>query len=228
MSDIFREVEEDVRRQRLERLWREYRYYILGGAALLIVVVAAVQGWRAQERAETAAASRALTAALELIETNPSAGMDALAKIAAGSPKIYRALAMLRQAASLSTREVDAAVKLYDRIAAENEDPVLGGYARLRAATLLADTAPLSDIEARLAPLAGNNLPWRYAAREILAYATLRNGDAAKARDQMESLTADILVPAGVRNRAQRLLAQMSVTNAAPAQDSASAPAPPP
>ncbi|NWH07140.1 MAG: tetratricopeptide repeat protein [Alphaproteobacteria bacterium] len=229
MSDIFREVEEDVRRQRLERLWREYRYYILGGAAFIILAVAGAQWWRAHARAETTAASSALTAALDLIETNPTAGMDALAKLAADSPDAYRTIAMLRQAASLSEKEADAAVKLYDRIAGEREDdPVLGGYARLRAAILLADKAPLADIEARLQPLMGNNLPWRYAAREVLAYAALRSGDREKARERLEQLAADLLAPAGLRDRAQRLLAQMDMARAAPAQSSATDPAPAP
>ena len=46
MSDesIFREVDEELKQERYEKLWREYRWYIIGAA---IVVVAAVAGWQA-------------------------------------------------------------------------------------------------------------------------------------------------------------------------------------
>ena len=41
MSDIFREVEEDVRRERLEKIWKEYGDYIVAALALLILAGAA-------------------------------------------------------------------------------------------------------------------------------------------------------------------------------------------
>ncbi|HEY4986280.1 MAG TPA: tetratricopeptide repeat protein, partial [Bradyrhizobium sp.] len=40
MSDIFREVEEEVRRERLEKIWKLYGDYIVAGIALLVIAVA--------------------------------------------------------------------------------------------------------------------------------------------------------------------------------------------
>jgi hypothetical protein len=43
VSELFDEVDEDVRRDQLKKLWEQYSIYIVAGAFL---IVAAVGGWR--------------------------------------------------------------------------------------------------------------------------------------------------------------------------------------
>ena len=47
MSDIFREVEEDVRRERLEKLWKAYGNYAIAG---LVLLFAGIGGWQFWQR----------------------------------------------------------------------------------------------------------------------------------------------------------------------------------
>ena len=49
MADIFREVEEELRRDRAEELWKKYGRYVIALAALVILAVGGVQGWRAYD-----------------------------------------------------------------------------------------------------------------------------------------------------------------------------------
>ena len=46
MSDIFTEVDEEVRREQLKKLWERYGNYAI---ALAFLVVAAVAAWRAYD-----------------------------------------------------------------------------------------------------------------------------------------------------------------------------------
>ena len=46
MADIFHEVDEEVRRERLQRLWERYSFHIIAGAVLVIAVIG---GWRGYE-----------------------------------------------------------------------------------------------------------------------------------------------------------------------------------
>ena len=41
MADIFREVDEDIRKERYEKLWKRYRWWLLGITLALIIAVAA-------------------------------------------------------------------------------------------------------------------------------------------------------------------------------------------
>ena len=68
MSDIFREVDEEVRHARLLKLWERYGIYLVGACVLLVV---AVGGWRAYEWYEgkrAIEASTAFEAAVALVE----------------------------------------------------------------------------------------------------------------------------------------------------------------
>lgn len=51
LSDtLIREVDEDLRRDRLARLWKKYGSLLVGGVILLVLVVAGTEGWRSYQR----------------------------------------------------------------------------------------------------------------------------------------------------------------------------------
>ena len=100
MSELFDEVDEDVRREQLKKLWDQYSIYIVAAAFL---VVAAVGGWRGYQYLEAkkaAEAGAAFDKAIELSEQNKSAEAEAaFNNLAATAPSGYRMLARLRAAA---------------------------------------------------------------------------------------------------------------------------------
>jgi len=49
MSDIFQEVEEDVRRERYEQLWKKYGNYMIAAAAVVVLAVGGYQAWKAYD-----------------------------------------------------------------------------------------------------------------------------------------------------------------------------------
>ena len=211
MSDesLFREVDEDVRRERLHRLWKAYGPYVVGAAVLIVVVTAGSVLWRdyrANQRAETGARFQA---ALDLAQAgDEGAAAQAFAALAADAPAGYRALARLQQAEAVARDgDAEAAVTLYDSLAADDDvDQVLRDLARLRAGLLLIDHGAPGDVIQRVDPLTGSG-PWQYSARELVALARLKAGDAAAAKSEFQRLVEDPGTPAGVRARAGELLA---------------------
>ena len=120
MSDIFHEVDEEVRREQLKRLWERYGNYIIAACILLI---AGVGAWRAYEWWETKRAAEsgaAFEQAAALAEAGkPQEAEAAFAKLATDGTAGYRVLARLREAAELAQTDPKAAVKVYDEIAAD-------------------------------------------------------------------------------------------------------------
>lgn len=214
-QQILREIEEDVRRQRLEELWQAWGVYIVGAAVALVAAVAGYMIWENMTRAAREEASISYLAALDLADANTPGASDAFAAVAAGSPTGYATLARLSEAGVLGKTDREAAVKIYDEVA-NGGDALLGGLARYKAALLVADTASLDEMKSRLAAITADDSPWRYNARELLAYAQFRAKDYEGARTELERLLSDLLLPNGVRNRAQRLLAQIGKLAPAP------------
>ena len=152
MSELFDEVDEDVRREQLKKLWDRYSIYIVAGALL---IVAAVGGWRGYEYLEAkkaAEAGAAFDAAVELSEQNKHAEAEAaFTKLAATAPSGYRMLARLRAAAEVASRDPQAAVKIYDDISADRSvGAAEQDLAKIRAAGLLLETATYPNMVQRL------------------------------------------------------------------------------
>jgi len=207
VSDIFTEVDEEVRREQLKKLWERYGNYVVAAA---VVLVAAVAGWRAYQYWETRRAAESGAAydqASRLAaEGKHDEAVTAFGKLATDGTAGYRLLAGLREAAELGERDPKAAVAAYDKIASEAaRQPLVSELAAVRAAFLLADTAKLAEMTQRIEPLAQSPSAFRHTARELLALSAWRNGDVAAARRWSDLAKGDPEAPAGVRARMDAL-----------------------
>lgn len=209
MADIFHEVDEEVRREQLKKLWDRYSLYIVALAVLIVVGIGAWRGNEWWEAKKAGAAGAAFESALTLSEQGKHAEAEAaFAKIAAEAPSGYRALARLRAAAELGQVKPADAVKAYDELAADvSLGATLQDMAVVRAAILLVDTAPLTDMRRRLDPLVEPGRTYRHSARELLALSAWRNHDFTAARRYIDMMATDAETPAGTRARVEVLSA---------------------
>jgi hypothetical protein len=209
VSELFDEVDEDVRRDQLKKLWDQYSIYIVAGALLII---AAVGGWRGYEYLEAkkaAEAGAAFDRASELSEQNKHAEAEAaFTDLAAKAPSGYRTLARLRAAAEVANRDPQAAVKLYDELSADRS---IGAseqdLAKVRAAGLLLETSGYPNMLARLEPATAPAATFRHTARELLALSAWRANDTAAARQWLDLIANDGETPPSLRSRAEALQA---------------------
>jgi hypothetical protein len=209
VADIFHEVDEEVRREQLKKLWDRYSIYLI---VLAVLIVAGMAGWRGYEywiAKKAAAAGAEFEAAIALSEEGKRAEAEAaFAKVAAEAPAGYRVLARMRAAGALAQSKPADAVKAYDEI---STDASLGtiwqDLAAVRAGLLLVDTAPLADMRRRLDPVAEPTRSFRHTARELLALSAWRNHDVSAARKYIDMIAGDAESPIGVRARADVLSA---------------------
>lgn len=209
MSELFSEVDEDLRREQLKRLWDRYSILIIGAALLIIAGVGGWRGYSYLEAQKAAEAGAAFDRAADLSEQNKHAEAEAaFAKLATDAPAGYRTLARLRAAAEAANRDPQAAVKMYDDIAADrgvaaNEQEL----ARIRAAGLLLETASYDDLLQRLETATAVTGAFRHSARELLALSAWRAGNAAATRQWADLIINDGETPASLRTRAESLQA---------------------
>lgn len=203
MSDIFNEVDEEVRREQLKKLWERYGNYLIAVAVVVVLAVAAWRGyeyWQARKAAEAGAAYDAATALAD--QGKHEEAEAAFAKLATGGTSGYRMLARLREAGELAERDPKAAVAAYDAIAADSAgQPLVSDLASIRAAFLLVDTASFDEMARRLEPLAQPSGMFRHSAREMLALSAWRNGDSAAARRWADAVKSDPEAPNALRAR---------------------------
>jgi hypothetical protein len=209
VSELFDEVDEEVRRDQLKKLWDRYSIYIV---ALAILIVAAVGGWRGYEYLEAqkaAEAGAAFDSALELADQNKhTEAQAAFDKLATTAPAGYRMLSRLRAAAEAATSDPKAGAKLYDEMAADRS---IGAeqqdLARIRAAGLLLDSETYPNMLQRLEAASKPDATFRHTARELLALSAWRANDTTAARQWLDMIANDGETPAAMRSRAEALQA---------------------
>jgi hypothetical protein len=209
VSELFDEVDEEVRREQLKKLWDKYSIYII---ALAVVIIAGVGGWRGYQYLEAkkaAEAGAAFDRAAELADQNKHAEAEAaFAELAAKAPSGYRILARLRTAAEVAARDKPAAAKMFDEIAADASVAAPErDLARIRAAQLLLETTTYPNMLQRLEPAAGKDGAFRHSARELLALSAWRANDAAATRQWLDMIANDGETPPSLRSRAEALQA---------------------
>jgi len=209
VADIFHEVDEEVRREQLKRLWDRYSIFLIAGAVLIVLGIAGWRGYEYYVGKKAAEAGAQFETALALVEEGKQAEAEAaFDKIAADAPEGYRVLARFRAAASLATTKQADAVKAFDALAGDSTlGPLWQDLAGVRAGMLLVDTAPLADLQKRLDPLAESGRPYRHSARELLALSAWKNNDAAAAKRYIDMIAGDAETPSGTRQRVDVLSA---------------------
>jgi hypothetical protein len=209
VSELFDEVDEEVRREQLKKLWDKYSIYIV---ALALLIVAGVGGWRGYQYLEAkkaAEAGNAFNKAIELAEQNKHTEAEtAFADLAAKGTYGYRLLSRFRLAAEVQKRDPKAAVQMFDELAADRS---IGAeqqeLARVRSGGLLVDSASYADMKQRLEADTAPNATFRHVARELLALSALRANDSTAARKWLEMISSDTETSPSVRSRADALQA---------------------
>jgi hypothetical protein len=205
LADIFHEVDEEVRREQLKKLWDRYSLYLIAAAVLIVLGISAWRGYEYWMGQKAAAAGAAFEAAVALSEQSKHAEAEAaFAKIATDAPAGYRVLARMRAADALSQVRPAEAVKAYDELSADASlGTVWRDLAAIRAGMLLVDSASLADMRRRLDPVAEPTRSFRHMARELLVLSAWRNRDLPAARRYLDMIIGDAETPIGARARAE-------------------------
>jgi len=212
MSDIIREVDEELRRERLANFWKKYGGYLAFAAFL---IVAGTAGWRgyeyySQKQAEAASERYAAAQKLAADPTKTDEAIAAFKAIAADAPSSYKLLARFSAAAELGKKDAKEGAAAFDAIANDSSvDKLMREVASIRGASLVVDTADVADMQKRLTPALADGSAFKHSAKELLALAHLRAGDQASAQRLLLELAFDPETPPGMRNRAQRLQATL-------------------
>lgn len=212
-ESLIREVDEEVRLEQYQKLWKRYGNLVLAVGFLVVASVAGYKGWQYYDLKRSEAAAREYSAAMNLAgQGKAEEAAGALAELGTGGHHGYAILARLRHAAALSKAgKTDEAVSAFDALAGEaGVPPAIRDLGRIRAAYLLADTAAPADLAKRVETLnvAGN--PWRNLAREIVALASYRARDYLAADRLMNEILADPEATETQRRRAQLMISLLA------------------
>jgi hypothetical protein len=209
VTEVFHEVDTQLRAARFQMMVRRGWPYALGLAAVAAVIGLAVWGLGAYEQSVASQASDGYAAAAALLQTGDLKGADAkFAAVAKSDAKAYRTLALMQQAGLAANRnDQKAQIALLDQAAQAAPNPILGDAAKLQAAYVAMDSASYDAVHARLLPLAQVGRPYRLLAKEALAMSELAAGKLVQARNDLQVISLSVDASEIQRNRAAAAIA---------------------
>ena len=225
MADIFEEVEEGLRQDRLTVLWKRYGILTYLGGALLIGGVALNEYLQARSVQVTEDNAARLEAALTEVDArnyeNAATQLTAIVEDEiAPSAVAAHYLAGVRLDGN---GDAVAAAGVLEGAAAGGDGPTQK-LALIKAAYLKADTLSREELEGFLSPLAEDDGPFGALASELIAAKALQEGDIEFARREFNFLRLAQNVPPGVMQRAEQALETLPPPSAeisAPVEDDA-------
>lgn len=207
---LLREIDEELKQENLQQIWKKYGTLIVAGSVALVTAVAGFKGWQAYDLNQRVTQGEHFAVAEKLAtDGKTDAAREAFAAVATDSPAGYKMLARFQLAAlSAKNGEADAAAEAYRVIADDGDvDPIYRDLAVVLGALAELDTtAGAGPLTGRADSLAGGNGPWRFSAKEVAALAALKKGDNKTARMRYDELAKDAGAPQGLRARAGEML----------------------
>lgn len=225
MSDIFREVDEDIRREKYGRLWKRFGSLVIGVAVLIVVATGGYRVWVYWQETQSQSAGDMFLSAVSLSEAGEFEEAAALYGELATGIGGYPALAQMRRATDLANvGQAYEALAEFDRLSRDGGlDQPLRDVSALRAAYLAVDLQGYDEVADRVEGLTSDTGAFRAAAREILALSAWKNGDLETAQKWIADLEQDPETPIDIGRRVS-LVSDIirSQTGSAPTDDRSS------
>ncbi len=208
VADIFKEVDEDLKRDQALELWRKYGRYVVAFALAVVLGTAGVVGWNNYREHQREADGNTYAQAFQLVGRGDKAAASAAMADIAAHGGAYRILAQLQGAAlKLDAGDKAGAIAIYDQIAGDSSaDQAFRDLATLLSALASVDTGDGAAINKKLEPLLAEGSSFRPSAMEIQGLVALKSGNATLARQTFQKLADDITAPPGLRQRATQIL----------------------
>ncbi|MGH1404780.1 MAG: tetratricopeptide repeat protein [Alphaproteobacteria bacterium] len=203
MSNIFVEVDEAIKQERLEKIWKDYGGLVVGFIAAIILGTAANAGYKSWKVIQNEKQTSLFFSVIE----KPNYTIDDLTAITPDLKQGLQDLTELHAAGkALENGDTAQAMDLYKQVAQGNTKTAFGQMAQYMVATLSDNADITNKLSALDAITSDANHPWRYHAHLDTALIKANiTGDIASARTHIKSIIDAEKAPEGLKKKAQSL-----------------------
>jgi len=212
LGDVFQEVDEDIRKDRIKSIWKRYRIFFI---LFLVSVIGAVcfnSFWTQYKLKKVEERSEKYFFAMDEVKVNAQKAADALKIFSdeeSGS-SYHILLANLKEAAiRRSKNDLHNALNIYSNILENNIEQAYKDFVQIQSAEVLMELGNLEEAKTILSNVSNTNTAFASIAKEYMGYMAMREGDLIKARNIFEELTQGAITPITIKNRVKEILATL-------------------
>ena len=203
MADIFDEINEELKQDRMTALWQRYGKYVIVFVIAIVAGVSLTQGYNYYTQKRDARSADVFFNAI--LSDDVSGTLEAAKKELTDG---YVLLAEFRLAAALAEKgqAAEAEQRYLNIVARDDIQEVYRDIALLLSVMQAPGSTKVSDLQTRLDPLTSSVSPLKGLALEQAAALDVRRGNKAAAIKKLNELVALTDIPASLRQRASQIL----------------------
>jgi len=210
VSDVFQEVDEELREEKYKSIWRKYKYYVIGGVILFVLAIAANAFWKDYNLKEINDRSERFFTALEMAQEDKVNAITLLEEFASKEEKNakYNVLIARFSEAAIrrSEKDFNGALAIYENLANNNISDFYADYAKLSSVEMLIALNNKKEARLILDNLINNSSDLKYIAMEYLGYIEIDEGNFSKARTIFINITEEASSSVNMKNRSREVL----------------------
>lgn len=208
---LMREVDDEVRRERLQHFWKTFGTYVVGASVLIVLTTVGIVGWQSYKKSHDAKLTSQLLAAQQAeMQKKPEEAESILKAVIAAKDDSLSPFAeirlrelYLREGKAAEAQELNMSIMRY-----HGDTDTFGWFAQM----LGADPKKLKDLDT-------SDNPFRATSRELLAVNYLKEKNYAEAAELLKAIRNDAETPPTMKERADTLLSTIPATETKPASN---------
>ena len=209
MGDIFQEVEEDIRSDKVRSIWKKYRVYIILLLLLIVCSVGIKSFWDYYKLKNLETRSENYFKAIDLINQDGGiGGIQALTTFSEQNGENENYLTMISNFTEAALRrnnnDLKNSLEIYSVIINGDIDITYKDYAKIQSAEGLMELKNYKEAKVFLSEVTGSL--FSNIAKEYTGYIELYEGNKSKAKDIFQEVVDDASVQNTIKDRIKEIL----------------------
>ena len=209
MGDIFQEVEEDIRSDKVRSIWKKYRVYIILLLLLIVCSVGIKSFWDYYKLKNLETRSENYFKAIDLINQDGGiGGIQALTTFSEQNGENENYLTMISNFTEAALRrnnnDFKNSLEIYSLIINGDVDITYKDYAKIQSAEVLMELKNYKEAKVFLSEVTGSL--FSNIAKEYTGYIELYEGNTSKAKDIFQEIVDDASVQNTIKDRIKEIL----------------------
>ena len=209
MGDIFQEVEEDIRSDKVRSIWKKYRVYIILLLLLIVCSVGIKSFWDYYILKNLETRSENYFKAIDLINQDGGiGGIQALTTFSEQNGENENYLTMISNFTEAALRrnnnDLKNSLEIYSVIINGDVDITYKDYAKIQSAEVLMELKNYKEAKVFLSEVTGSL--FSNIAKEYTGYIELYEGNTSKAKDIFQEIVDDASVQNTIKDRIKEIL----------------------
>ena len=213
MGDIFQELNEDIRKDRIKSIWDRYKVLIILSLVLILGGVGLNSIWLRYNLDQMEERSEKYFMAMDLVNEDKLEGLEALRLFSEeekDSVPQYSLIASFNEAAiRRSKNDFYGALDIYNEIIKENIQGPFKDYASIQSAEILMELKKLNEAKNILSNIIKTNSSFALIGQEYLGYIAIYEKNFNEANKIFYELLENAAVPGSIKNRVNEILATL-------------------